>query len=99
MKQGDSEALNLTQLLRFPRPLSPSWRPFGRLQTHSCLRALQESAPRHPQIGERKQRMQLRCVLGQSPIANLYVPELALDDPERMFHLGADAGLDVLKLV
>ena len=43
--------------------------------------------------------MQLRRVLGQAAVAHLRMPELALNDPKRMFDLGADAGLDVFELV
>jgi hypothetical protein len=34
----------------------PVSRPVGRLQAHSCLRSHQ-SSPRHPQVGQRKQRV------------------------------------------
>lgn len=43
--------------------------------------------------------MQLRLVLGQPSVAHLYVPELALDHPKRVFDLGTDACLGLLKLV
>lgn len=98
MKHGNSAVVNLTPFLRKRSPLSVGLRHLGRWQTHSCLQP-QQSAPRHPQIGERKQRVQLRRVLGQSQVAHLHVAELALDDPKRVFHLGPDAGLDVFKSV
>ena len=40
-----------------------------------------------------------RSVLGQPPVAHLHMPELALDDPERVLHLGPDAGLELFELV
>ena len=69
------------------------------LQAHSSLRSLKNSPSGHPQIAQGKQRDQLRRVLGQSLVANFGVAELALDDPERVFHLGTDAGLELLSLV
>ena len=52
-----------------------------------------------PRIGEREQRVQLRRVLHQPAVAHLHMPELALDDSERVLHLGPDAGLEVFKLI
>ena len=66
--------------------------------THSC-QAPRQTLAHHPQIGQRKQRVQLRRVLGQSPVTNFHVSKLAFDDPKRVFHFGADTGLDVFKLV
>lgn len=43
--------------------------------------------------------MQLRSVLRQPPVAHLHMPELAFDDPQRVFHLGAYSGFDVFKFV
>ena len=43
--------------------------------------------------------MQLRRVLGQSPVTHFHVSKLAFDDPKRVFQLGPDAGLDVFKSV
>ena len=99
MKQRAPELANSTQFLRLNCPFSGRWRPVGCLQTHSCLQPLQQPAPRHPQIGERKQRVQLRRVLGQAPVTHFHVSELPLDDTERVFHLGPDSGFDVFKLV
>src|SRR5690606_3959037 len=48
------------------------------------------------QVRQRKQGQYLRGVLSQPPIAHLGVAELALHHPERMLHLGAQAGLAVL---
>lgn len=48
------------------------------------------------QIGQGKQREELGGVLGQSPVAVLFVPEQVLDEVERMLDLGADAGLEPL---
>jgi hypothetical protein len=61
--------------------------------------ALPRDAPHHPQVGQRKQRVQLRRVLRQPAVAHLHMPELALDHPERMFDLGPDARLGPLDLI
>lgn len=53
----------------------------------------------HPQIGECKQHQDLLRVLLQPTVARLDVTELLLDDPKRMLHFGADARLDLLKLL
>ena len=78
---------------RFPGHFQPDSGHPGGLQAHSCLRRHQ-TAPRHPQVGQRKQRVQLRGVLLQPAVAHLDVPELALDHPERMLDLRPNAGLD-----
>ena len=91
---------------RFPRHIAHDLRPFQTvdgqlpgLQAHSCLRPVQKFVSGHPQIAQRKQRHQLRRVLGKSLVANLGKSELALDDPKRVFNLGTNAGLDLLSLV
>ena len=66
-------------------------------RTHSSLRH-QQWPPGHPQVGQGEQRVQLRGVLRQSAVAHLHMAELALDEPERMPDLGADARLDLLHL-
>lgn len=53
----------------------------------------------HPQVGQGKQRMPLRSVLGRASVAHLHMPELAFDDAERVFDLGADTRLDTLDLI
>ena len=45
------------------------------------------------QIRQPKERVQPRCVLRQSTVGHLLHAEEVLDDPERMFNLGPDAGL------
>ena len=64
----------------------------GALQTHLSLRHVQKPVPRHPEIGERKQRVQLRRVLHQAAVAHLDISELALDHPKWMFDLGPRLG-------
>jgi hypothetical protein len=81
------------------RPFQGGRGRFPALQAHSCLHSLKNSLPGHPQIAQRKQRDQLRRVLGQAPVAHLHEAELALDHPKRMPHLGPDAGLDLLQLL
>lgn len=71
--------------------------PFGELHTHSCLHRHQFS-PRHPQVGQREQRVQLRGVLLQPSVAHFHMPELALDHPKGMLDLGTDAGFEAFEL-
>ena len=74
---------------------------FSGLRTHSSPSHLQfhQCLARHPQVGQRKQRHQVGRVLGQPPVLDLDVAELALDDPKRMLYLGAHAGLGLLQLL
>jgi len=53
----------------------------------------------HPDIGQRKQRVQLGRVLGQATVANLEVTELALDHPEGVLATGPDMRLETLDTV
>jgi len=69
------------------------------LQAYSCLHPSRNSVSGHPQIAQRKQRYQLRRVLGQSLVANLGKSELTLDDTKQMLNFGAYAGLDLLSLL
>src|SRR5690606_6833030 len=54
------------------------------LRTH-LRRHLHQPLPRHPQIRQRKERDELRCVLRQSAVSHLREAELALDHPKRMW--------------
>ena len=95
-------------LLKRPRRLRPLetktgrfsglFLSFARLQTHSSLRPLHKPASGHPDVGQRKQRDELRRVFGKPPVAHFDVTELALDNPKRMLHFGAYAGLELLGL-
>ena len=98
----------MSPVLKRPRRLRP-WKaetgrfssllpPFGDLQAHSSLHPLHKPASGHPDIGQRKQRDELCGVLGKTPVANLGVPELTLDDPKRMLHLGPHAGFELFGL-
>ena len=71
---------------------------FSTRKTHASMRR-QQTAPRHPQVGQRKQRVELRGVFLEPAVAHLDVAELALNDPKRLLHLGPDAGLDSLHWV
>ena len=51
------------------------------------------------QIGEAKQREELRLVFRQSAIAGLAMPEQVLDHLKRMFDLRPDARLELLEPV
>jgi hypothetical protein len=50
----------------------------------------------HPQIAQRKQRLQSRSVLGQTTVPNLREAELTLDDSKRMLNLRPNSGFDSL---
>ena len=76
---------------------APLLRPLACLQAHSSLRR-QQLVAHHPQIGQRKQRLELQRVLLQTSVAHLRVSKLPLDHPKGMLHLGPDAGLDLLHL-
>jgi len=54
---------------------------------------------RHPHIAQRKQRHQLRRILGQPFVADLGETELALDHAKRVLDLRANAGFDLLGFV
>ena len=92
-------ALNLPPISGIFDPIGPVFGPSPPLQAHSCLQPPRDSLAHHPQVGQRKHHQQLAGVLGQAPIANLAMPELALDDPKRVLDLGADAGLELLQLL
>ncbi len=53
----------------------------------------------HPQVGQRKQRLELQRVFLQSQVAYLVVAKLALEHSERVLNLGTDACLDFLQQV
>ena len=64
-------------------------------QTQSWLPRHQFFA-RHPQVGQHKNRHQLRGVLLQSPAVHLDMLKLAFDDLKQVFNLGARADLGLL---
>ena len=68
----------------------PLLRPSGGMWAHSYLHRA-PLASHHPQIGQCKQRVQLRGVLGKSLVAHLDVTPLSFDDLKRMLDLGPDA--------
>ncbi len=53
----------------------------------------------HPHIAQREQRHQLRRVLGQPFVPNLGETELALDHPEWVLDLRANACFELLGFV
>ena len=53
---------------------------------------------RHPQVGQREQRNHMSGILRKSTKAHLHQAELTLDHPERMLHVGVQAGVAVLLL-
>jgi len=83
----------------FQSRFAARWRPLGPLRAHSSPGLSQKRSAHHPQIAQCEQRVQLRRVLGKPSIAHFHMAELALDDPERVFHLGPDACLYVFELV
>ncbi len=58
------------------------------------LSCSEELAAHHPDIGQRKQRVQLGGVLGQAAVADFDVAELPLDYPEGVFATGAHLRLE-----
>ena len=79
-------------------PLQASFEHFPAVPAHSSPCTLQMPSC-HPHIAQRKQRHQLRRVLGQSLVANLGKTKLALDHPERVLYLGSNAGFELLGFV
>src|SRR5512140_3427228 len=72
----------------------PDYRHPAALRTQlSCSEQL---PTHHPDIGQRKQRVQLRRVLGQATVADFDVAELALDHPEGVLAAGAHLRLETL---
>jgi hypothetical protein len=59
----------------------------------------QQMSSRHPHIAQRKQRHQLRRILGRPFVADLGETELALDHAKRVLDLRANAGFDLLGFV
>ncbi len=87
-------------------PISRSFGPFGpvlghlpTVWAHSCRQPLSHSLANHPQVGQRKHHQQLAGVLGQPPVTRLAAPELTLDHPKRMLHLGAETGFDLFNTI
>jgi len=71
------------------RPVLGALGPF---RAHlSCRR--HQMVSHFPQVGQCKQHLQLRRVLGQTPVAHFGKAELAFDDAKRMLHTGTKAGL------
>jgi hypothetical protein len=70
--------------------------PAVHAHSSSCT---QQMSSCHPHIAQRKQRHQLRRVFGQPFVANLGETELALDHPEWMLDLRANAGFELLGFV
>ena len=61
----------------------------------SFRKPLSDSLTPHPQAGQRKHHQHLAGVLGQTPVTRLAMPELTLDHPKWMLHLGTDTGFDL----
>ena len=59
-------------------------------RAHSSLRSHQLPA-RHPHVAQCEQRDDLRRVVREPPVPYFREPELALEHPEQMLDLGADA--------
>lgn len=76
------------------QPVPGSLRISWTHRSHLC-----QVVPGLKQVGQGKQSDDLGRVLHQTPVAGLEETELALDHPERVFHLGADACLGVLELL
>lgn len=77
-------------------PLGPT---FGPLRAHLSLgHHVEQSLARQPQVGQGKQRHELRAVLGQPAIVRLAVAKEVLDDVKGVLGLGTNASLDALEL-
>ena len=59
------------------------------------LSCSEELAAHHPDIGQRKQRVQLGGVLGQAAVADFDIAELALDHPEGVLATGSHLRLEM----
>lgn len=77
------------------RVIHPCSEPFDRLRAHSYLRPLQKPASDHPDVGQCKQRDELRGVFCKVPIASLDMAELALNHPQRVLDLGTHACIEL----
>jgi len=86
---------SLSDLTRFRSVLS-DFLPFRIFWVDLSCHFLQEMSANHPQIAQRKQRLQSRSVLGQTTLPNLREAELTLDDLKRMHNLRPNAGIDFL---
>ena len=78
---------------RLSAPARPRCALWGAFRSHLPCGSKQ-TVSRHVQVRQRKERHHLRRVLHQSPVAGLHITELALDHPEGVLHLGADARLE-----
>jgi len=73
---------------------------FGCLAVLQAQLSCSEQPPtHHPDVRQRKQRVKLGGVLGQSPVADLEIAELALDHPKGMLAASADLRLEMLDSV
>ena len=86
---------SLSDLTRFRSVLSDSLL-FRTFWADLSCHFLQEMSANHPQIAQRKQRLQSRSVLGQTTVPNLREAELTLDDSKRMLNLRPNSGFDSL---
>ena len=77
------------------------WRFAGALSLllGAFLPAFDQFGAHHPKIGQRKQCDELSRVFLQTMVANLHKSELTLDHPQGVLNLGANAGLQFLRLV
>jgi hypothetical protein len=87
--------MNSSPISRSLSPLGPVLRHLPTVWAHSRCQPLNHSLAHHPHVGQRKHHQQLAGVLGQPPAKHLAMPELTLDHPKRMLHLGADTGFDL----
>jgi len=86
---------SLSDLTRFRSVLSDSL-PYMTFWADLFCHFLQEMSANHPQIAQRKQRLQSRSVLGQTTVPNLRESKLTLDDSKRMLNLRPNSGFDSL---
>src|SRR5947208_7790489 len=76
-----------------------SWRSFPACWMPSRAGTGRKGSPGDHQVSQRKEAVQLRCVLGESAVTDLPMLEEILDDMKRMFDTGAHLGFEFLKLL
>ena len=69
---------------------------FGPFLADLPFHVLQKMLSYHPEVAQRKQRLQSRSVLGKTTVSNLHDAELVLHDSERLLKLRPNPGFNSL---
>ena len=93
-KQSTRILMKQTNLASKSELVAGRFRPPGSIWTHSYS-GLHKAPPHHPPVREHKQGEGLRRVVLQSTVAKLGMTKLALDNPKRVLHRGADTGFEL----